>query len=126
VAQRIPGVLPGKWRSRAQFLRDFGGTPEAVKLWETAAAEFEEWFEEFQGEALTLAQAAEESGLTIDYVGALVRQGKLANAGKKNAPRIRRADLPTKGARSRGAKSQAAPTGPDNKDLTAIAEKLRG
>lgn len=47
-------------------------------------------------EALTLKQAADETGYSDDYLGRLVRDGKLENVGRKNAPRVRRGDLPRK------------------------------
>jgi len=128
VAQHSPGDLPRKWRSRAQYLRDFGGIPEAVKIWETAAAEheewFAEWFREFQGEAMTLVEAAKLSGYTADHLGALVRRGQIPNAGRKNAPLIRRADLPIKAAvpRAPNGESHRQPA----KDVRAIADHLRG
>ena len=45
-------------------------------------------------EALTLVEAAAESGLSADHLGRLLRTGTIPNAGRKGAPRIRRADLP--------------------------------
>ena len=45
---------------------------------------------------LTLVEAAEESGFSADHLGRLVRSGSLPNAGRPNAPRIRRRDLPRK------------------------------
>ncbi len=45
---------------------------------------------------LTLSQAARESGYGADHIARLVRQGKIRNAGRPHAPRIRRADLPRK------------------------------
>jgi len=45
---------------------------------------------------LNLTQAAAESGYSADYLGRLVKNGTIPNAGRPNAPRIRRADLPRK------------------------------
>ncbi len=45
------------------------------------------------GKSLTLAQAAERTGYSAEHIGRLVRQGKLPNAGRKNAPRVRLRDL---------------------------------
>jgi len=47
-------------------------------------------------ETLNLQQASQESGYSADHLGRLVREGKIPNAGRPNAPRIRRADLPRK------------------------------
>jgi hypothetical protein len=50
-------------------------------------------------ELLNLTQAALRSGFSPDTLGKLVRQGKLANLGRRNAPRVRAADLPRKALR---------------------------
>ena len=47
-------------------------------------------------ELLNLTQAALLSGYDPDTLGRLVREGRLANHGKKHAPRVRKADLPRK------------------------------
>ena len=46
--------------------------------------------------ALTLAQAALESGYSASHLGRLVRSDTIPNVGGPNAPRIRRKDLPRK------------------------------
>ena len=47
-------------------------------------------------ELLNLTQAALLSGYDPDTLGRLVREGRLANHGKKHAPRVRKSDLPRK------------------------------
>ncbi len=47
-------------------------------------------------EALTLAQAAAESGYSKDHIALLVASGAYENVGERGAPRIRRQDLPRK------------------------------
>lgn len=42
---------------------------------------------------LTLPEAAIRTGYSPDHIGRLIREGKLDNAGRKNAPRVRAADL---------------------------------
>jgi hypothetical protein len=44
-------------------------------------------------ELLSLTEAAERTGHTADHIGRLVREGKVPNAGRKNAPRVRIRDL---------------------------------
>jgi hypothetical protein len=90
------GSLPHRWRERAEQLRDWGGSAETARMWERAATELEQALRSVGGETLTLKQATEVSGLTAGHLGDLVRSGKIPNAGRKNAPRIRRADLPAK------------------------------
>lgn len=86
--------LPTVWRDRADDIRPYA--PAAAQAFEDAAAELEPILREMALEALTLGQAAEESGYSAEYLGRKVRSGDIANAGKPGAPRIRRADLPRK------------------------------
>jgi hypothetical protein len=47
-------------------------------------------------ECLTLTEAARESGYSSAHLARLLDEGRIANAGKKHTPRIRRGDLPKK------------------------------
>ena len=47
-------------------------------------------------ELLNLTQAALRSGYSPDSIGRMLRTGQLVNRGRKNAPRVRAADLPRK------------------------------
>src|SRR4051812_27002109 len=89
----IPGDLPAVWRLRADTLRTYGD-PNSARLWDIAAAELESALQLFNGETLSLTEAARASGYTADHLGALVKSGKIPNAGRKSAPRIHRHDLP--------------------------------
>jgi hypothetical protein len=51
-----------------------------------------------EDERLTLAQAAREANMHADTLRHLVSAGRIPNAGKKGAPRIRRKDLPRRAA----------------------------
>jgi hypothetical protein len=44
-------------------------------------------------EPLSLAEAGRRYGYSADYIGRLVREGKVPNVGRKNAPRVRARDL---------------------------------
>ncbi len=90
-----PGDLPTTWRERAAFLQQFGD-PTSARLWQLAAVELEATLKAVGDETLTLVEAAALSGYSADHLGHLVRHDKLRNVGRKNAPRIRRADLPIK------------------------------
>src|SRR5258705_179852 len=90
-----------QWRKevtelRAHYLDERGAALTARHLSELQAA-----LESHDDEVLTLAQASRESGYTDDHLGRQVRDGKIPNAGRTNAPRIRRADLPLKARRLR-------------------------
>ncbi len=69
-------------------------------------------------EELTLEEAARRSGYNAGHLGRLVRQGKLPNAGRPYAPRIRAGDLPKR------AKNLARPT-IERYDPIADARSLR-
>ena len=87
--------LPQTWRERAAQLEQFGD-PNSARLWLLAAAELERALTSVADESLSLIEAANLSGYTADYLGYLVKQKKIRNVGRPNAPRIRRADVPQK------------------------------
>ncbi len=89
-------TLPDTWRARAQQLQDWGSGEGLARAWELAAIELEQSLRQQQDDTLNLRDAARESGYSADHLGELVRQGKIPNVGRRNAPRIRRADLPIK------------------------------
>ncbi len=88
--------LPRAWRARAEQLRPY--SPAASRAFDEAAGELESALGGEQGALLDLQEAARESGYSADYLGRLVREGQIRNAGRRNAPRIRRGDLPRKAA----------------------------
>ncbi len=87
--------LPQTWRERAAYLEQFGD-PVSARLWKIAAGELERALHHVADETLSLAEAAAASGFTADHLGSLIRRGRIPNAGRPNAPRIRRSDLPSK------------------------------
>ncbi len=88
-------TLSSRWRTRAQLFRDHEEVSLAI-AYETCAAALEEALASEGDVALTLRQAAEESGYSADHLGRLIRDGKIPNAGRPRAPRIARGDLPIK------------------------------
>ena len=87
--------LPADWRRQAKTLRRYGGQALATAL-ERCADELEGTIQERDETTLTLTDAARESGYTATHLGRLVRDGKIPNAGRPNAPRIARRHLPLK------------------------------
>jgi len=59
-------------------------------------AELDTLVSDSANEALSLRQAAAESGYSADHLAREVRAGRILNAGRRGAPRIRRGDLPRK------------------------------
>ncbi len=80
--------LAENWRREADLFRRYG-SPLAGAC-ELHAEELEERIREWQLEALTLEEAAVESGLSYSAVQKKVRRGEWPNAGKKGAPRVER------------------------------------
>ncbi|HUK68360.1 MAG TPA: hypothetical protein VLW50_06355 [Streptosporangiaceae bacterium] len=89
-----PRDLLARWRARAALLRPYA--PAAAHAVEAAAEELEQALDAEAAEPLTLTQAAALSGYSPDYLGRMVRDGRLPNAGRLHAPRLRRADVPRK------------------------------
>jgi hypothetical protein len=118
----IPGDLPAVWRERAETLRTYGD-PNSARLWNIAAVELERAMEVFGQETLSLTEAARESGFTADHLGALVKRGKIPNAGRTGAPRIRRIDLPQK--RLGGPGRPPRPQSVDREHVRRIANSFK-
>ena len=87
--------LPADWRRKAKSLRRYGGETPATAI-ERCAEDLEATLRERDETTLSLVEAARESGYSRDHLGRLVRDGKIPNAGRPNAPRIARRHLPRK------------------------------
>ena len=87
--------LVESWREEAALFRRRGQDAMAA-LAESYAEDFEAWWDEYWCEELDLQQAATESGYPVNTLGRMVREGRIENAGRKNAPRIKRSDVPRK------------------------------
>lgn len=87
--------LAGLWQADADVLRRRGCAVQAEAL-ERCASELQAALRAENAEALTLAEAARESGYSPDRLRHLVTAGVIPNAGARGRPRIRRADLPRK------------------------------
>ena len=87
--------LPADWRRQAKALRRYGGETPALAL-ERCADDLDATLQERDETTLSLVEAARESGYSRDHLGRLVRDGKIPNAGRPNAPRIARRHLPRK------------------------------
>lgn len=88
-------ALATKWREDANLLRRRGAPRQAEAL-ESAADDLQQRLREWATEPLTVAEAAQESGYSERRLRELLSEGRLANAGRSGAPRIRRQDLPAK------------------------------
>lgn len=84
--------LAEEWRDEADLFERRGLEREA-RLAESYATDLEERLREWKLETLTLSETAEELGVSYDTVQRKVANGEFPNAGRKNAPRVRREDL---------------------------------
>jgi hypothetical protein len=83
-------------RTKAAELRDTFGDEARARALEWAVGRIEAAIREYADERLTLTQAARQSGYSPDHLARLLRAGRLPNAGRRGAPRIRAADLPVR------------------------------
>jgi hypothetical protein len=90
-----PHQLPPVWRAKADVLRKHGAPGQATAV-EALAEELDQVLRSELDVVLTLTDAAGESGYSAEHLGREVRQGRISNAGRQGAPRIRRGDLPRK------------------------------
>lgn len=84
------------WRASAEQLRRYGGPGGAATALDRCADELERAIAASDAELLTLGEASTLSGYSRDALRRMVREGKLANAGRRHAPRILRGQLPRK------------------------------
>ena len=89
-------ALVEKWRAESSNLRALYFDERLAPVVSRLADELTDALECDESELLTLEQAAHESGYSTEHLGRMVRTGKLSNAGRSHAPRIRRGDLPLK------------------------------
>lgn len=85
-----------KWEARRDEWSRRGISAPAGPLLDEVLADLDAVARDEGMELLTLTEAALRSGFSPDTLGRYIRQGKLANLGRKNAPRVRAADLPRK------------------------------
>lgn len=86
--------LPAEWRSRATELERYA--PAAAQAFRDTADELEESLKSNDEDGVTLKEASEIGGFSVDHLQRLVASGRLANLGRKGKPRIRREDVPLK------------------------------
>lgn len=90
-----PRELAESWRTDAETLSRHGADSLA-RICRTHADELEAALRGAAEETLDLGAAARESGYSRDRLRHMIAAGELPNAGRKGAPRVRRADLPRK------------------------------
>ncbi len=91
-----PTEFLAKWSTEADAMRRREATVNGAGVLAEVLADFMA-VQASQAEAvLSLSEAAFRSGYSVEHLGRLIRDGRLPNAGRRGAPRIRGADLPRK------------------------------
>src|SRR5689334_2002176 len=85
-----------RWTARRDVAKSLGGLVDGAKLCDELLRDLEALRRASGGELLSLTDAAERSGYSREHLGRLVRAGRIPNAGRPNAPKIRIVDLPRK------------------------------
>lgn len=95
--------LAEQWRDEhAPLLRSYGDE-RGAQICEYHAGQLEEALHERESQPLSVAEASALSGFSQSHLYHCIEDGTLPNAGRRGAPRIRRADVPKKlGTRSQG------------------------
>jgi hypothetical protein len=101
-------AIAARWAWRLEEWRRLHATVDGAAIASEVLADLEQVAAESARESLTLSDAARVSGYSPDHLARLVREGKLANHGRKGAPRFLRADLPIRPGKSVAAVSSRA------------------
>jgi len=123
--RRSPAPLDAlrvKWRARRDEFARFQAAVNGATLCDELLADLDNALLEHEDEVLTLRDAAAVSGYTVDHLARLIRQGKLPNAGRKRAPRVRRRDVPVKANISRGSDTDSYNA---RSDARSLVRRLR-
>ena len=99
--------LAAEWRATADTLAAHGAEQGAATC-RLHAAELEAALRAQDDELLDLTAASTESGYSPDRLRHMIAEGTVPNAGRRGAPRVRRADLPHKKRGSAGFDPTAA------------------
>src|SRR5688572_20403250 len=91
------------WTHRRDEWRKLGVQVDGARVAEEILTELEQLAAADADELLTLTDAARECGMHPDSIGRAVREGRIPNAARPNAPRVRRGDLERLTTRRRGA-----------------------
>lgn len=87
--------LMTRWQSRREEYARLGVLLDGSKLAAEVLADLEALETADGDEELTLTDAAKECDMHPDSIGRAIREGRIDNCGRKNAPRVKRSDLAT-------------------------------
>ena len=81
---------------RSEELRRLGAMVDGAKVIDAFLSDLAATVQEGADELLSIRQAAELSGYSVEHLARTVRNGGIPNSGRRNKPLIRRGDLPRK------------------------------
>jgi hypothetical protein len=84
------------WKAEAEKLEERYGDFAGAAICRAHVKDLRHALTDFVHETLNLTDAAERCGYSADHLGRMIRDGKLKNYGRKNAPQLRAVDLPRK------------------------------
>lgn len=91
-----PAEFVTKWATEAEAMHRRGVMVNGAAVLAEVLTDFKAVQASAAEARLFLSEAASRSGYSVEHLGRLIRQGRLPNAGRWGAPRIRAADLPRK------------------------------
>jgi len=87
------------WAERREEWRRLGVYVNGAKLCDDFLADLDRMAREDTEELITLTEAARVTGFHPDSIGRAIRDGRVPNYGRPNAPRVRRLDVAKLGRR---------------------------
>lgn len=89
-----PQELRNRWTNQRDTYERVGALVEGARIIDAFLADVERMENSLNDRLLTLREASELSGYSVDHLARLVRQSSIPNAGRLHSPRIREGDLP--------------------------------
>jgi hypothetical protein len=83
-----------KWEATRIECQKLHAMVDGAGLCELVIADLQTLEASLSSEVLTLRAASERSGYSAEHIGRMIREGTLANMGRKHAPRVLASQLP--------------------------------
>jgi hypothetical protein len=85
-----------RWVRRREELARLGAQVDGARIIDEFVADFDSVERDEAEQIVSIGRAAELSGYSAEHLARCVRDGRIANAGRRGKPMIRRGDLPHK------------------------------
>lgn len=104
---RIGDVI-AQWMERGQLLAGLRAQVDGATIVADFVADLQRIETAETDDLLTLTEAAKECGYNADSLGRMIRENRLTNHGRPNAPRVRRGELPRRARSDLGLEDSSA------------------